>query len=73
MNSTKETVFVTMAVYLLRNRRRRQDNIKMYLQEVGCGGVDWIELAQVAGSCECGNEPSGYIKCGEILNWLTNG
>ena len=21
------------------------DNIKMYLQEVGCGSVDWIELA----------------------------
>ena len=21
-------------------------NIKMDLQEVGCGGVDWIELAQ---------------------------
>jgi len=23
------------------------DNIKMDLQEVGCGCVDWIELAQV--------------------------
>jgi hypothetical protein len=22
------------------------DNIKIDLQEVGCGGVDWIELAQ---------------------------
>ena len=29
-----------------RPRRRREDNIKMDLQEVGCGGVDWIELAQ---------------------------
>jgi hypothetical protein len=27
-------------------RRRWEDNIKMNLQEVGCGGVDWIELAQ---------------------------
>jgi len=26
-------------------RRRWEDNIKMDLQEVGCGGVDWIELA----------------------------
>ena len=27
-------------------RRRWEDNIKMDLQEVGCGGVDWIELAE---------------------------
>jgi len=27
-------------------RRRREDNIKMDLQEVGCGGIDWIELDQ---------------------------
>jgi len=29
-----------------RPRRRREDNIKMDLQEVGCGGLDWIGLAQ---------------------------
>jgi hypothetical protein len=29
-----------------RPRRRWEDNIKMDLQEVGCGGMDWIELAQ---------------------------
>jgi len=23
---------------------------------------------QVAGTCECDNEPSGYIKCGEFLD-----
>jgi hypothetical protein len=23
-----------------------EDNIKMDLQEVGCGGMDWIDLAQ---------------------------
>ena len=28
------------------SRRRWEDNIKMDLQEVGCGGMDWIELAQ---------------------------
>ena len=27
-------------------RRRWEDNIKMDIQEVGCGGMDWIELAQ---------------------------
>jgi hypothetical protein len=29
-----------------RPRRRWEDNIKMDLQEVGCGGMDWIELVQ---------------------------
>ena len=27
-------------------RRRWEDNIKMDLEEVGCGSMDWIELAQ---------------------------
>jgi hypothetical protein len=31
---------------LVRPRRRWEDNIRMGLQEVGCGGMDWIELAQ---------------------------
>jgi len=35
----------------------------------GCGldqsGLGW---GQVAGTCECGNEPSGFIKCGEFLD-----
>jgi hypothetical protein len=30
---------------LARPRRRWEDNIKMDLQEVGCWGLDWIELA----------------------------
>jgi len=29
-----------------RSRLTWKDNIKMDLQEVGCGGMDWIELAQ---------------------------
>jgi len=29
-----------------RARRRWEDNINMDLQEVGCGGMDWIKLAQ---------------------------
>jgi len=24
----------------------------------------------VAGTCECGNEPSGFIKCVDFLDWL---
>ena len=55
-----------------RHRRRWEDNIRMDLQEVGCRGLDWIELAQVrdrlTGNCECCNESSGSIKCGEFLD-----
>ena len=29
-----------------RPRRRWEDNIEMDLQEVRCGGMDWIDLAQ---------------------------
>ena len=28
-----------------RPRLRWEDNIEMYFQEVGCGDVDWIDLA----------------------------
>ena len=28
-----------------RHRRRWEDNIKIDLQEMCCGGMDWIELA----------------------------
>jgi hypothetical protein len=29
-----------------RPRRRLEDNIKVDLQELGCGDMDWMELAQ---------------------------
>jgi hypothetical protein len=29
-----------------RPRRRWEEKIMIPLQEVGCGGIDWIELAQ---------------------------
>jgi hypothetical protein len=54
-----------------RPRCRWEENNKTDLQEIGCGGMDWIKLAQerqVAGICESGNEPSGSIKCGEFLD-----
>ena len=33
-------------------------------------GLDWAGAGQgqVADACECGNEPSGSIKCGEFLD-----
>jgi hypothetical protein len=54
-----------------RPRRTCEDNIKMGLQEVRCGGIGWIDLVQdrqVTGRCKCGNEPSGFIKCGAFLD-----
>ena len=54
-----------------RPRPRYEDNIKMYLQEVGCKGMDFIDLAQDRdrwGTCEYGNEPSRSIKCGVFLD-----
>ena len=35
-----------------RPRRRWEDNIKVDLQEVGCGGIEWIELAQDRDRCQ---------------------
>jgi hypothetical protein len=34
---------------LTRPRRSWVDNIKMDLRKIGCGGMDWINLAQVRG------------------------
>jgi hypothetical protein len=36
---------------LKRARNRWEDNIKMDLQEVGCGGIDWCDLAQDRDTC----------------------
>ena len=34
-----------------RPKHRWEENIMMYLQEVGCGVMDWIELAQDRDRC----------------------
>jgi len=53
-----------------RPRRRWECNIKIDLQEVGCGvwnGSSWLRIG-TRGLCECGGELSGSIKCGEFLD-----
>ena len=46
-----------------RPRRRRADNIKMVLQEMGFGGMELVDRAHDKDSCcECDNESSGCIK-----------
>jgi len=42
-----------------RPRRRWEDNIKMDLQKVGCGDMDWIELAE---------ERTGGWRLNEVIN-----
>ena len=32
-------------------RRREENNIKLELQEVGCGRLDWMDLAQGRDRC----------------------
>jgi hypothetical protein len=46
--------------------------ILKWIYEKWDGGMDWIDLAQgrdrwQAGCCECSNEYSASIKCGEFL------
>jgi len=54
-----------------RPRHRWVDNIRMDLQEVGFGYMDWIGWPRIetgGGICECGNEPSGSVKRREFLD-----
>jgi hypothetical protein len=46
-----------------------KNNIKIDLRENGMvwTGLIWLRAGPVAGSCEQGNEPSGFIKCWDIL------
>jgi hypothetical protein len=36
------------------------------------GSADWIDLVQIAGCCEQGDERLCYIKCGEFLGQIRN-
>jgi len=54
-------------------RGRWEDNIKMDLQEVGCGGMDWIDLSQDRDRWWAlvnvvMNLKVGSMKCREFLN-----
>ena len=31
-------------------------------------GLGWPRIETDGGACECGNEPSGSVKCGELLD-----
>jgi len=52
-------------------RCRWVENIKMDLQEVGCGGMDWINASQDRDRLQAlvnAVTNFGFIKCGEFLD-----
>jgi hypothetical protein len=55
-----------------RPRVRWEDDTKTVLQELGCGGMDWIELAQDSDRwraiVNAVMNIRGSIKCGEFLD-----
>ena len=46
MGERRDVYRVLVGRPLGRHRHRWDDNINMDLREVGCGGIDWFELAQ---------------------------
>jgi len=56
-----------------RPRRRWENNIKIDLQEVGCRGMDWIDLVQDANRCRALVNAAMNLKAPQIAgNFLTN-
>jgi hypothetical protein len=57
---------------LVRPRHRWKGRIRMDIQRVGCGGMDWIDLARDRyrwrALIKVVNEPSGSIQCEELLD-----
>ena len=49
---------------LWRPRRRWDDRTKVGLQEVGWGGIKWIDVAE--------DELPGSVKCMELPVWLAS-
>ena len=58
-----------------RPRRRWADNIKLDLQEAGCGGTDWIDLALDRDRWRAlvNAVMNVSITCGEFFDWLQTG
>ena len=49
-------------------RRRWEDNIRMYLEEMGINVGNWVDSAQDRDYCECGIEPPCSISHGVSRN-----
>jgi hypothetical protein len=69
MRNTYKTLVRKSALW--RPMQSWEDNIKMYLKEIGYKGVHWIHLeGLVAGFCEHSNESLSTIKGREFLDKL---
>jgi len=53
-----------------RPRRRWEDNNRMNLQEVGCGGMDWIELGRPRRRWEDNNKINLQDVGCEGMDWI---
>jgi hypothetical protein len=42
------------------------------MRPLGIPRCRWVDNIEMEGSCERGNEPSGSIKCWEVLEWMYN-
>jgi hypothetical protein len=54
-----------------RHTHRWENNIKMYIQQIGRGawtGLIWLIIGTSSGPCEHVAELSGSIKCGQFLD-----
>jgi hypothetical protein len=70
------TIHIHVLQFIIRNITSTfiSDPLICHFREIGRGGMDWIDLAQdrpVEVSCEHSNEPSGSIKCWDILERLS--
>jgi hypothetical protein len=60
---------------LVRPKCRWEGNIERGHKEIGCESMDWIHLAQARDQCWVlvnTNEPLGFIKGNEFLDWLSD-
>jgi hypothetical protein len=60
-----------------RPRRRWENNIKMDLKDVGCGGMAWVEMVRDRDRwralVNAVMNLRGPLKCGEFLDYLKTG